>query len=167
MPDLGLLNCCQLGRTCRLGGHMRCVCLNACTYEIVVPLFSFLGRSGRRERRGRRSTARCGLTIRSRPYQTASHVSCFLFLSLQVLEETGLEIDSMVRPDDMIEATSDNKLCQLFIVCGLDPEAAKFAPQVQKVSSRSWRSGSGELCRCSLCAGPGGSWSLRPAKVAP
>eukprot|EP00967_Tisochrysis_lutea_P094069 scaffold136537_cov20-Tisochrysis_lutea.AAC.2 len=40
----------------------------------------------------------------------------------------------MVRPDDMIEATSDNKLCQLFIVSGLDPEAAKFAPQVQKVS---------------------------------
>jgi len=52
---------------------------------------------------------------------------------MQVLEETGLEIDSMVRPDDMIEATSDNKLCQLFIVSGLDPEAAKFAPQVQKV----------------------------------
>jgi len=53
----------------------------------------------------------------------------------QVLEETGLDIDSMVRPDDMIEATSDNKLCQLFIVTGLDPEAAKFAPQVQKVST--------------------------------
>ena len=54
----------------------------------------------------------------------------------QVLEETGLEIDDMVRPDDMIEAQSDNKRCQLFIVSGLDPETATFAPQVQKVGCR-------------------------------
>lgn len=39
----------------------------------------------------------------------------------------------MVNAEDMIEATTDNKISQLFIVSGLDPDTAKFAPQMQKV----------------------------------
>jgi len=65
---------------------------------------------------------------------------------MQVLEETGLEIDDMVCPDDMLEATLDNKCCQLFVVSGLDPESAKFAPQVQKVCVCVWC-----VCMCVVC----------------
>jgi hypothetical protein len=56
---------------------------------------------------------------------------------VQVLEETGLVIDSMIDPHAYLEARGhQDKPHKLFIVTGLDPQTAKLAPQNAGVSVR-------------------------------
>lgn len=54
---------------------------------------------------------------------------------LQVLEETGFDIEDLVQEDDFIELTLDGKRNKLFIVAGLDPNSAQFAPKCKGVSA--------------------------------
>lgn len=51
----------------------------------------------------------------------------------QVLEETGLDIESMLNVNHYLEVKIEQKLHKLFIIAGLDPETVCFAPKVQKV----------------------------------
>jgi len=53
---------------------------------------------------------------------------------LQVLEETGYDIEDLVREEDFIELTLDGKRNKLYIVAGLDPNSAQFAPKCKGVS---------------------------------
>jgi mRNA-decapping enzyme subunit 2 len=53
---------------------------------------------------------------------------------LQVLEETGYDIEELVCEDDFIELNLDGKRNKLYIVAGLDPDSAQFAPKCKGVS---------------------------------
>jgi hypothetical protein len=50
-----------------------------------------------------------------------------------VLEETGCDIEELVREEDFIELTLDGKRNKLYIVAGLDPDSAQFAPKCRGV----------------------------------
>lgn len=58
-------------------------------------------------------------------------------LLLQVLEETGYDIEDLVQEEEFIELTLDGKRNKLFIVAGLDPNSAQFAPKCKGVSTHS------------------------------
>lgn len=61
-------------------------------------------------------------------------LTCGLRVLLQVLEETGYDIEELVREEDFIELTLDGKRNKLYIVAGLDPNSAQFAPKCKGVS---------------------------------
>lgn len=48
---------------------------------------------------------------------------------MQVLEETGYDLEGQLREDDMIELVMSGKQHKLYIVAGVDPDSAKFAPK--------------------------------------
>lgn len=52
----------------------------------------------------------------------------------QVLEETGYDIEELVQEEHFIELTLDGKRNKLYIVAGLDPNSAQFAPKCKGVS---------------------------------
>lgn len=70
----------------------------------------------------------------------------------QVLEETGYDIEDLVNDDDFIELTLDGKRNKLFIVAGLDPNSAQFAPKCKGVSV-------GLHMHASDCIHHGGEWA--------
>ena len=61
---------------------------------------------------------------------------CVLCCAGQVLEETGYDIEELVREEDFIELTLDGKRNKLYIVAGLDPDSAQFAPKCKGVSEQ-------------------------------
>lgn len=63
------------------------------------------------------------------------NTNCHLCLLRQVLEETGYDIEELVQEEDFIELTLDGKRNKLFIVAGLDPNSAQFAPKCKGVST--------------------------------
>lgn len=67
--------------------------------------------------------------------QQCSMLLCCMLL--QVLEETGYDIEDLVREEDFIELTLDGKRNKLYIVAGLDPNSAQFAPKCKGVSQTS------------------------------
>lgn len=70
-------------------------------------------------------------------------------LFLQVLEETGYDIEDLVVEEDFIELTLDGKRNKLYIVAGLDPDSAQFAPKCKGVSGRCcWGGICGDLAEC-------------------
>lgn len=52
----------------------------------------------------------------------------------QVLEETGYDIEPLVNENDFIELNLEGKRNKLYIVAGLDPDSAQFAPKCKGVS---------------------------------
>lgn len=63
------------------------------------------------------------------------HVLCHV---CQVLEETGYDIEDLVCEEDFIELNLDGKRNKLYIVAGLDPDSAQFAPKCKGVSAQGW-----------------------------
>ncbi len=55
-------------------------------------------------------------------------------LLLQVLEETGYDIEALVDENNYIELMLEGKRNKLYIVAGLDPDSAQFAPKCKGVS---------------------------------
>ncbi len=54
---------------------------------------------------------------------------------LQVLEETGVDVEALIDANAFIEAKGQNdKLHKLFIVAGINPETTAFAPHLAGVS---------------------------------
>lgn len=66
----------------------------------------------------------------------------------QVLEETGYDIEELVKEEDFIELTLDGKRNKLYIVAGLDPNSAQFAPKCKGVSGAALLR---ECYQCALC----------------
>lgn len=66
---------------------------------------------------------------------TARHIVAMCVFALQVLEETGYDIEALVNEDDFIELTLEGKRNKLYIVAGLDPDSAQFAPKCKGVSN--------------------------------
>lgn len=59
--------------------------------------------------------------------------------TVQVLEETGYDIESLVKEEDYLELVLEGKRNRLYIVAGLDPDSAQFAPKCKGVSCQpSW-----------------------------
>lgn len=56
-----------------------------------------------------------------------------MLLCEQVLEETGYDIEDLVQEEHFIELTLDGKRNKLYIVAGLDPNSAQFAPKCKGV----------------------------------
>eukprot|EP00775_Hariotina_reticulata_P013707 gene13707-13829_t len=57
----------------------------------------------------------------------------------EVLEETGCDIEELVREEDFIELTLDGKRNKLYIVAGLDPDSAQFAPKCRgEIGGYAW-----------------------------
>lgn len=59
-----------------------------------------------------------------------------------MLEETGYDIEDLVQEEHFIELTLDGKRNKLYIVAGLDPNSAQFAPKCKGVSVQ------GVACGC-------------------
>lgn len=62
-----------------------------------------------------------------------------------------MTIDDMLVPENAIEATMDGKLNKLFIITGLDPNTARFAPKVQKVRGGRRARHMGDVGMCWRC----------------
>eukprot|EP00882_Tetradesmus_deserticola_P003578 GHRQ01003787.1.p1 GENE.GHRQ01003787.1~~GHRQ01003787.1.p1 ORF type:complete len:414 (+),score=150.91 GHRQ01003787.1:159-1400(+) len=57
----------------------------------------------------------------------------------EVLEETGYDIEELVCEDDFIELNLDGKRNKLYIVAGLDPDNAQFAPKCKgEIGGYAW-----------------------------
>lgn len=57
----------------------------------------------------------------------------------EVLEETGYDIEDLVVEEDFIELTLDGKRNKLYIVAGLDPDSAQFAPKCKgEIGGYAW-----------------------------
>lgn len=57
----------------------------------------------------------------------------------EVLEETGYDIDGLIRPQDFLEQVLDGKRTRLYIVPGLDPDTQQFAPKCRgEIGGYAW-----------------------------
>lgn len=52
-----------------------------------------------------------------------------------MFEETGYDIGDIIKEDDNIEMTIGGKQTKLYIVVGIDPDVAQFAPKCRGVST--------------------------------
>lgn len=71
------------------------------------------------------------LTSSNDTHQQAS--CCNPCCGWQVLEETGYDIESLLNEADFIELNLEGKRNKLYIVAGLDPDSAQFAPKCKGV----------------------------------
>jgi hypothetical protein len=74
-----------------------------------------------------------------------------------VLEETGYDLEGLLNDDDVIELIISGKQHKLFIVAGVDPESAVFAPQCKGVRA----------CQASCWTSRGDSSCMHPASCSP
>lgn len=57
----------------------------------------------------------------------------------EVHEETGIDIESMLSPEDFIQVTADGKPHTLFIVAGIDPDTTVCAPKTKgEIGAYGW-----------------------------
>lgn len=79
----------------------------------------------------------------------------------QVMEETGYDIEHLVSEVDFIELTLDGKRNKLYIVPGLDPDSAQFAPQCRGVRACAY------VCMCACVRSPAQAHTLLFAFLMP
>mmetsp|Transcript_22857 Transcript_22857/g.58241 ORF Transcript_22857/g.58241 Transcript_22857/m.58241 type:complete len:354 (-) Transcript_22857:491-1552(-) len=108
-------------------------------YKAQIPVYGAILLDAAMERvllvRGYKSNSGWGFP-RGKVNRNESEVDC---ACREVMEETGMVIDDMIVPEHCIEATMDGKLNKLYIITGLDPETARFAPKVQKeIGAYAW-----------------------------
>eukprot|EP00798_Chlamydomonas_sp_ICE-L_P025633 gene25633-11291_t len=52
----------------------------------------------------------------------------------ETVEETGFDVEDMLIPEHYIENNADGKLNRLYIIMGINPETAKFSPQLKSAA---------------------------------